>query len=119
MKAMVGWLAVAAVLYCAYFIASRVLKLLFGRKRSGAVLHDELADVAEDVAGASKVVAALSAAAAWFLAPAGLLALGAAIGLVPTPLIAKLVPALAVFAVGATAFAALAKLYAKSRRKKK
>ena len=91
MKALVGWLAVAAVLYCAYFIAARVLKLLFGRRRSEAVLHDELADVADDVAGASRVAAALSAALAWFLAPAGLLALGAAVGLVPTPLIAKLV----------------------------
>ena len=53
------------------------------------------------------------------MAPVGLLALGAALGLVSTPLIAKLVPVLAVFAVGAAAVSALAKLYAKSRRKGK
>lgn len=118
MGTLISWLAVLAVLYFVYFIVRRIWRFLFGKKSTTAALHDQLADVAEDIAGASRIAAALSSAAAFFVAPVGLLAIGAALGLVPVPLIVRLVPFLLVFAAGAAALSALAKLYAKSRRKR-
>lgn len=119
MKTLIAWLAVAVVLYLVYFVLRRILRFFFGRKSSDIALHDQLADVAEDIAGASRVAAALSTAAAFFAAPAGLLAVGATLGLVPVPLIVRILPFLVAFAFGAAALSALAKLYAKSRRRRK
>ena len=115
---LISWLAVLALLYFAYFILSRIWRLLRWRKSESLALHDHLADVAEDIAGASRIAAALSSAVAFFVAPAGLLAIGAALGFVPVPLIVRLVPFLLIFAAAAAALSALAKLYAKSRRKR-
>lgn len=117
MATFINWLAVAAILYFVYFVIKRVLRFICKAKHSETPLHNQFADVAEDVAAASRVAAALSTAAAFFVAPAGLLAIGAALGIVPVPLIARLVPFLLAFAVGAAALSALAKLVAKSRRK--
>lgn len=117
MRMLVSWLAVAAVLYFTYFITRRILRFLLGRKNSNIAIHDQLADAAEDIASASRIAAALSSLAAFFVAPAGLLAIGAALGFIPVPLIVRILPFLVAFAVGAAALSALAKLYAKSRRK--
>jgi hypothetical protein len=110
MSTLVSWLALGVVLYFMYFVVKRVLRFLFGRRRASTPLHDDLTDVAEDIAAASRVAAALSSAAALFTAPAGLLAIVAALGLVPVPQIVKLLPGLLVFAVGAVALSAAAKL---------
>ena len=118
MGKLLGWLAVLAVLYFVYFILKRIWRFVRERKGAQVALHDQLADVAEDIAGASRIAAALSSAAAFLLAPAGLLAIGAALGLVPVPFIVRLVPFLLVFAGAAAALSALAKLHAKSRRKR-
>jgi hypothetical protein len=123
MFTLIGWLAIAAVLYFIYFVVQRVFRFLFRflfhKGEASKPLHDELADATEDIAAASRVAAALSGAASFFLAPVGLLAVGAALGLVSVPLIVKLAPILMVFAAGAAALSAAAKLYAKSRRRRK
>lgn len=118
MGTVTSWLAIAAILYVAYFMARRVFRFLRERKSSDVALHDQLADVAEDIAGASRVAAVLASAAAFFAAPAGLLALGAALGFLPVPLIVRILPVLVAFAMGAAALSAAAKLYSKSRRKR-
>lgn len=119
MRTFVGWLAVAGVLYFIYFVVKRVFRLLFRRRDASKPVHDELADAAEDIAAAGRVAAVLSGAVVFFLAPAGLMAVGAAFGIVSVPLVVKLAPALIVFAAGAAALSAAAKLYAKSKRNKR
>jgi len=118
MKTLLGWLALIAVISFAYFIVSRVIRFLFGIGRAKVPLHDRLTDVTEDVAAASIVTAAIGAGAASFLAPTGLLAVGAALGFVSVPLIVQLVPYLLTFAFAVAAISALAKLFAKSRRRR-
>ena len=118
MATLISWIAVSLVLLLALFILKRLLGLLFGPKKAKAPLHDELADAAEDIAGASRIAAALAAAATFFAAPAGLLAIAAAFGLAPKPLIVILLPTLLVIAFGAAALSACARLFAKSRRKR-
>ncbi len=119
MGILIGWLAIAAVLYFIHFVVKRIFRFLFRRGEANTPLHDELADAAEDIAAASRVAAALSSAAAFFLAPVGLLAIGAALGVVSVPLIVKLAPILIAFAVGSAALSAAAKLFAKSKRRRK
>ena len=125
MKQFIGLLAMMALLFLAIFIFIRVLSLLFRRKRKEAgggvfhqrEMHDELADAAEDVAGASRIAAAVASAAVFFVAPAGLMALATGLGLIPKPLIMTLLPVLVVIAAGAAAVSAAAKLYAKKKKK--
>lgn len=119
MATLIVWTALAVVLFLLLFVLKRILGFVFGRSRPSRPFHDELADVAEDVAAASRIGAALASAAAFFAAPAGLMAIAAGLGLIPTPLISRVVPVLVVVAVGAAALSAAAKLYAKARRKSK
>ncbi|MDT4867328.1 hypothetical protein FQZ97_1022300 [compost metagenome] len=76
--------------------------------------NNDLHDVAEDVALASRVAAAIGAISLYFLAPTGLLAIFTA-----PPLIAYIAPVLAIFAAGAYVVHALAKLYDKKRKKQR
>jgi hypothetical protein len=117
MHTFIGWLAVAFVIYLSFFVLKRIGRFVANRRRAVAPLHVDLVDAAEDIASASRVAAVLAGAATFFAAPAGLLAIGAAIGLVSKPLIATLLPILVAFAAGAAALSALAKLYAKSKRR--
>ena len=119
MGTLINWLAIAAFLFFCYFVLKKLFDFAVRRKESKTPLPDDLADVAEDIAAASRVAAALATAAAFFAAPAGLLAVAAALGLAPKPLIATVLPTLLAFAVGAAALSAAAKLYAKSRRNRK
>ena len=80
--------------------------------------HIEVADVAEDVAAASRIAATVAAAAAALAAPAGLTALAVMIGLVSAPFIITVAPFLIAFAVAAAAVSAMAKLYSKHQRRK-
>jgi hypothetical protein len=101
MRTFIGWLAVAGVLYFAYFIVKRLLRFLLRRSEASTPHHVELADAAEDIAAASKVAAMLSTAVAFFLAPVGLMGFGAALGFVSVPVIVKLAPILIGFAAAA------------------
>ena len=119
MAKLIGVLALILIAWCLLFILKRLITFILGRRRSISPLHEDLADFAEDIAGASKVAATLATAAAYFAAPAGLLAVAAAVGLAPKPLIVVLLPVLGAFAAGAIALSTLAKLYAKSVRRRK
>jgi len=119
MTALISWVAVAVVTIFFLFILKRLISFAFGFKRGSTPLPDELADVAEDVAGASRLAATFAGLAAFLAAPAGLLAIAAAMGLAPKPLIVILLPTLVAFAVGAAALSAAAKLYAKAMRRRK
>jgi hypothetical protein len=110
---------IGLVLLLVYFVLKRAVDSIRSRKSSKRHLHDELADVAEDIAAASRIAVALASAAAFLAAPAGLLAVATAFGIVPRPLAVTVLPVLVTFAIGAAALSAAAKLYAKSRRKKK
>lgn len=103
--------AVSILLICAIalFIITRIFSLIFSRDKQNAI-HD----VAEDVALASRVAAAITAVSVYFLAPAGLLAV-----FTRPPLIVAIAPAVGVFAVGAYVVHALAKLYDKKRKKQR
>ncbi|RYH54342.1 MAG: hypothetical protein EON54_13080 [Alcaligenaceae bacterium] len=72
--------------------------------------------MAEDIASVSRIALALATGAAFLAAPAGLLAVAAALGLAPRPLIVVALPAFAVFATVSAAIAAALKLYAKSKK---
>lgn len=99
-------LALALVCLAGLFILKRLFSLLTSRNKK-----DDLHDVAEDIAVASRVATAIGAISLCFLAPVGLLAL------FTTPsLIVYIAPALAIFATGALVVHALAKLYDKKRK---
>ena len=99
----------ALVLICliGLYIIKRLWVLLTSKNK-----HDHIHDVAEDVALASRVAAAIAAISLYFLAPTGLLAI-----IIAPPLIVVIAPAIAAFAVGAYVVHALAKLYDKKRNR--
>lgn len=99
--------AIAFLCMIGLFILKRIFSLFTSRDKPSQV-HD----VAEDVALASRVAAAITAISVYFLAPAGLFAIFAA-----PPLIVVLAPAVGAFAVGAYVVHALARLHDKKRRK--
>jgi len=89
------------------FIIERLFRLLASRDKP-----NDVHDVVEDVALASRIAAVIGAISLYFLAPAGLLAL-----FIKPPLIVTIAPSLTVFATGAYVVFAVAKLYDKKRRK--
>jgi purine-cytosine permease-like protein len=100
-------LALALICLIGLFIIKRLFTLLTSKDK-----HNDIHDVVEDVALASRVAAAIGAISVYFLAPAGLLAF-----LVSPPLVVAIAPAIGVFAVGAYVVHALVKLYDKKRKK--
>ena len=100
-------LALVLVCLAGLFILKRLFSLLTSKSKK-----NDLHDVVEDIALASRVAAAIGAISLYFLAPVGLLALFTA-----PPLIVYIAPALAIFATGALVVHALAKLYDKKRKK--
>jgi hypothetical protein len=119
MKSLITLIGIVVLVLCVLYIVKRVLMLfLWRRKGAATVLHDDLADAAEDIAGASRIAAALFSLAGYLIAPAGLLAIAVALGLGPKPLIVVLLPLVLASAVGAAALSAAAKLYAKAQRRK-
>ena len=101
-------LAFELVCLVGIFILKRFFSLLTSKSKK-----DDLHDVAEDIALASRVAAAIGAISLYFFAPVGFFALFAA-----PPLIVYIAPALAIFAAGAFVVHALAKLYDKKRKKR-
>ena len=124
MARVITWIAIGFILFLAIIVLKKLLGFIFrsrSRSRSRTTttpFHDELADTTEDIASATRVAAVLTGAAAFLLAPAGLLGVGAMLGLVPTPLVVTLAPILVIVATGAAALSAAAKLYASSCRKR-
>lgn len=100
-------LALALVCLVALFIIKRLVALTTSKNKK-----NDLHDVTEDIALASKVAAAIGGISLYFLAPAGIFAF-----LVAPPLIVAIAPALGIFAAGAYVVHALAKLYDKKRKK--
>jgi len=113
LKVIVEWMSIAVVAYLSWWILRRIGQwLLSGRTSSAA--HE----VAEDVANASKVGAAVTALCASIVAPAGLAAVGAFFGLISIPLIVRVAPIVAAIALAAAALSAAMRLHSKRRRKK-
>ena len=125
MKLLVVGIAFILVALLLAFAAARVLRLLFKQKfRKGSandiedkVKSEDVVDVLEDLAGASRIAAAISAAAALVAAPTGLMAIAVGSGLVNAPLITTMSPILGAVAVGSGAVFAAAKLYSKRKQK--
>jgi len=121
-RLLVGWLAVAAVAYLAFVLLRRAVRF-FARlvKQEPApvpanVLHEELFDLAEDVAATTRIAAVIAGGAAFVAAPTGLMSLGVAMGFVRAPFIVTIAPLLFVVAAGATAVYAAATMYVKKQR---
>ena len=100
-------LALAIVCLVTLFVLKRLLALIKSNNKK-----NDLPDITEDIALASKVAAAIGAISIYFLAPAGILAF-----FVAPPLIVAIAPALGIFAAGAYVVHAIAKLYDKKRKK--
>lgn len=80
--------------------------------------HAKVSESVRDAAKASKVVAALAGLWAWLVAPTGLAAAGASLGIVSTPLVVVLAPALLAFAGAAMTVSASLDLYSKWRTRR-
>ena len=80
--------------------------------------HAQVSESARDVAKASKVIAALAGLWAWLVAPTGLAAIGASLGIVSTPLVVVLAPALLALAGAAMTVSAALDLYSKWRSRR-
>lgn len=100
-------LAIALLALLGFFILKRILSWLTSQNK-----REEIHDTAEDIALASRVATAITGISVFFLAPAGIMAL-----FVAPPLIVSIAPLIAIFAAGAYAIHALAKLYDKKRKK--
>jgi len=80
--------------------------------------HVKVSESVRDGARASKVVAALAALWAWLVAPTGLAAIGASLGIVSTPLVVVLAPMLLAFAGAALTVSTALDLYSKWRTRR-
>jgi len=65
MRTLIGWLAVALVIYLSFFVLKKIGRFIANRKRAVAPLHVDLVDAAEDIASVSRVAAVLAGAAAF------------------------------------------------------
>lgn len=109
--------AIAAVLVAPCLIVMLVL-LLWGSVNWFNRNHVKVSESVRDGAKASKVVAALAALWAWLLAPTGLVAIGASLGIVNTPLVVILAPILMAFAGAALTVSTALDLYSKWRTRR-
>jgi TRAP-type C4-dicarboxylate transport system permease small subunit len=106
----VGWLFLLAVGAVTVFAVSRLLRLLFGRRTP-----KQMTDDAGDVADAAKVGLTALAVATFLLAPAGVMAILAGVGLVSVPTIVRLAPGLALIFGGLALLASVARIYARRK----
>lgn len=80
--------------------------------------RDRVADHADTVAKAGKLIAAATVAGASVSAPTGLTALGVTIGVVSAPAIVTAAPVIVSIVGGMMLFSAAASLYKKARKKR-
>jgi hypothetical protein len=109
--------AIAAVLVVPCLIVMPVL-LLWASVSWFNRNHVKVSESVRDGAKVSKVVAALAALWAWLLAPTGLVAIGASLGIVNTPLVVILAPMLMALAGAALTVSTALDLYSKWRTRR-
>lgn len=80
--------------------------------------HEKASESVRDAAKASKVAAALATFWAWLVAPTGLAAIGASVGIVSTHLIVVLAPVLLAFAGAALTVSTAFDLYSKWQKRR-
>lgn len=109
-------------LVLAFFVVAalrRLFKWAWGAKGKRAPInHSQLNVVAEEAVKATRTAAIISSAAAYSLAPTGLAALGAKVGLVSVPIIVVLAPQLGILAGAVVVVAYAISLYSKHRQRK-
>lgn len=109
-------------LVLAFFVVAALRRLFkWARGSNGKrapIDHSQLNVVAEEAVKATRTAAIISSAAAYSLAPTGLAALGAKVGLVSVPIIVVLAPQLGILAGAAVVVAYAISLYSKHRRRK-
>jgi Na+-transporting methylmalonyl-CoA/oxaloacetate decarboxylase gamma subunit len=109
-------------LVLAFFVVAalrRLFKWAWGSNGKRAPIdHSQLNVVAEEAVKATRTAAIISSAAAYSLAPTGLAALGAKVGLVSVPIIVVLAPQLSILAGAVVVVAYAINLYSKHRRRK-
>jgi hypothetical protein len=122
LKTVVAWISLVCVGWLAWWAIHRVVAWLFKKWRGSAggtnTAQAPINEVADDVANATKVAAAVAAVGAYVAAPTGLAALGAMFGVVQVPFIVRVAPLAAGIAAAAVAVSAAARLYAKVRLKR-
>ncbi|VVN20297.1 hypothetical protein PS645_04266 [Pseudomonas fluorescens] len=109
-------------LVLAFFVVAALRRLFkWARGSNGKrapIDHSQLNVVAEEAVKATRTAAIISSAAAYSLAPTGLAALGAKVGLVSVPIIVVLAPQLGILAGAVVVIAYAISLYSKHRRGK-
>jgi len=80
--------------------------------------HEKATDTGRDVARGTIVVSKLAILWSWLVAPTGLTAIAAAIGITSTPVIVVVAPFIVAFSGAALAMSAALELYSKRQRKK-
>lgn len=108
--ALVGWgflLVVGAILV---FAVVRLLRLVFGRRSP-----KQISDDAGDIADAAKIGLATLAVATFLLAPVGVMAILAGVGLVSVSRVVTVAPGLALIFGGLAVLASVARIYARRK----
>lgn len=119
MGTLISLLVVSVIVLLVVAAIRRLFRWAFRRDRKRLQIdHNQLNDVADEVSKATRTAALISSAAAYSVAPTGIAALGAKIGLVSVPLIVVLAPKLGIIAAGALAVSCAISLYSKHRRRK-
>ena len=106
------------ILYIFFITLKKCYRLVKLYRKNKVFSPVDIASAAEDIAAVGKIAALVAGIAATLAAPAGLMALASAFGLVPRPLIIIALPAFIGFAAVSASISAGAKLYAKSAREK-
>lgn len=107
---LVGWFFLLAVVAVIVFALSRLLRLLFGRRTP-----KQMTDDAGDIADAAKVGLTTLAVATFLLAPVGVMAILAGIGLASVPTVVRVAPGLALIFGGLALLASVSRIYARRR----
>ncbi len=99
-------------------IAVRVSTKVISAIKAIESRHALIAERAEELALASKVIAGLASAAAYIAAPSGLTAVGASLGILATPVVVLAAPILITAAAVTITISAAATLYSSWRTRK-
>jgi hypothetical protein len=116
----IATIAIAAVLFIPCLVLLLILLLALMVWKCVNWLnrnHEKASESMRDAAKASRVVAALAALWAWLLAPTGLAAVGASLGIASTSLIVVLAPVLLAIAGAALTVSTALELYSKWRKR--
>ena len=104
------------------FLPSLVILLLALAWKAGEWLHrnhEKAGETTREAAQVSKVIATIGTFWAWLVAPSGVAAIGASLGIVSTPFIVVLAPLLVAFAASVWTISAIIDLYSKWLRRQR